>query len=899
MGQISDIASSVFRDWETQGVPSSGAHEPDKAETRDLFSLIDDQISQILSGLSIGDMVIYPSVLDMEDDFDNQDPGQYALIVSSDVDKLKIYVRGSTEWEFVTTLSAADVANTEQVITWGFFGVVEFDQNGILGQVRTIYLPRNYYYKRDGVEYSITNAGTESTRYPGKTEIQYPAGATLYALYIDTEDNVSPFKLQAYGSTSLSRSERYIPVLTFSSGVVQFSNVRYQDLEGVEKTVYLNYPIVVDNATVFVPDGFVGSDSVANFTDRIFYKEMAFTSDGSGKQLCWNHANFLNNLDPWVVTGYPRNPQSAAVTPILRSFNGSYIPLSGVDVVGEVTGGTIRNQAVTGKSNPELCDIKIPTNVLSDITESNLLALGFTKGYASPTGSFNHYGVLLSDNAPGRWAFVRIYVQTDTDNSFGSVTGFFTTPTLSGNSSFSLVREKTLSARAAIFCGWAKMPSTTLYTGIWVGSVSGGSVNVIVCGLQIGYGSSSRSWVRRGDYPTADQSVDKKLMNVIGSTEVSPEPSLLYPDDMWMIENRNRSFYPTCIVEQRQEGDTLRFALSTRKGSDRYPFADVRGDSSVELSPSRLGSSIRVLARRTLSSAKADRYYKDIGVHIAPAASLSGQTVRPLYIGDSITEISGRTAAMVRKLTSLSMTVVPVGTVDVVETGESGTTKAEGRSSRRYDEYTGEDQSRTAPITPGNESTYLALSTASKREYNPFLRASTGGDPSEYIFGGYIFDLSFYLTRFSLNTPTHIIINLGTNDFNQLGPVDGAASVDAGIRCLVARIRATHPILPIAFSINQQPRTPSGDAFWIQRQTINIKTHFETLEDIADSNCYVLPGYAHISPDDGWPFPTPTTDPITGQKKTTITDGLHYEGIATEQMAELESAWIACITAGV
>lgn len=785
------------------------------------------------------------------------------------------------------------VSLSEQVVFSGLFGSVYVDAAGILGQVRTIYLPRQFSLKRSGVNISLTSMGTESTRWPGMTEVQYASGATLYTVYIDTTNPSDPYKLSSFSTAAISRAQTNVPLLTIWQNRVQdrYCDVRY--VEDDHALPALLNPIVVENGQVFVPNAFVHSDTIATFTDRMFYKEVAFGSGSTAQILYWDHIAFLKGLDPWVIGAYPSAPRSSVLTAVLQYFQGHFYALNGAPVLGETRDGAIPNLMPTGKANPELADIKIATNVLTDITDSALLALGITKGYASPTGSFNHYGCLLLDSAPGRWVFVRAYVQTGVDNDFGTVTGFFVTPSQALNSPFALVREKTFSARAASFVGWAKMPSDKFYTGVWAGAVGTG-LSLVVAGVQVGYGSTGRSWVRRDDYPTAEQSADRKTLDLISSNDAPADPHLLYPADMYLIEGRPMPFYASACLKERREGSNIRVTVETlRSGSAYLPVVHVVGDSDITLDPAAVGGYLRITARRTLASDKAKRRYVDVSTHVASASSVSGGTIRPLFIGDSLTEITGVPAATRRKLVSLGGTVTMIGTVDVTETGGAGTVKAEGRSSRRFNEYTGEDQSRTVPVAPGDEPVYQSMTTTDKRGYNPFLRAAIGGDPSEYVFGGYIFDLSFYLSRFSLAQPTHIVINLGTNDLSHLGTVDGAASVEDGITILSARIRATHPSVPIAFVCNQQPRTATGDAFWEESQVVNIETHFSTLKTIGDAGAKLLPGFAHQSPEVGWELPTPSTDSITSEETSEITDILHFERVGSEQLAEVVTAWIA------
>lgn len=59
MGEITDSANDAFRDYEVSGLPSSGAHEPVKAEIRTTFGVVEIVLSSAVSGLVVGSAVSY------------------------------------------------------------------------------------------------------------------------------------------------------------------------------------------------------------------------------------------------------------------------------------------------------------------------------------------------------------------------------------------------------------------------------------------------------------------------------------------------------------------------------------------------------------------------------------------------------------------------------------------------------------------------------------------------------------------------------------------------------------------------------------------------------------------------------------------------------------------------
>lgn len=59
MGQFRDAARTAFRDFATDGVPASGAHEPVKAEIREAFTIGDAMLTSVVDGAVMGAAVPY------------------------------------------------------------------------------------------------------------------------------------------------------------------------------------------------------------------------------------------------------------------------------------------------------------------------------------------------------------------------------------------------------------------------------------------------------------------------------------------------------------------------------------------------------------------------------------------------------------------------------------------------------------------------------------------------------------------------------------------------------------------------------------------------------------------------------------------------------------------------
>ena len=77
MGAIRDDANTTFRDYVTDGLPSSGQHKPQKSDIRSLFGTVEEAVASVT--LAAGVQVTFPTAADMEAD-ESQEDGTLALV---------------------------------------------------------------------------------------------------------------------------------------------------------------------------------------------------------------------------------------------------------------------------------------------------------------------------------------------------------------------------------------------------------------------------------------------------------------------------------------------------------------------------------------------------------------------------------------------------------------------------------------------------------------------------------------------------------------------------------------------------------------------------------------------------------------------------------------------------
>lgn len=103
---IRSEGASVFRDYEIDGSPSSGVHEPVKQEIRDLFGTVDDAFTLTLSWLASQGAVIYDTYAQLS--LDTSAPGTVGIVTAdADTSLIGIYTKSATTSPTVWTLVVA------------------------------------------------------------------------------------------------------------------------------------------------------------------------------------------------------------------------------------------------------------------------------------------------------------------------------------------------------------------------------------------------------------------------------------------------------------------------------------------------------------------------------------------------------------------------------------------------------------------------------------------------------------------------------------------------------------------------------------------------------------------------------------------------------------------------
>lgn len=915
--EIRDAFRSAFRDYETDGVPSSGIHQVQKKEARSLGEIVQSYVQAASEGAIVaanwaqlsattGTRAGQPGRVPSSDNGTHTDP-----VVGGTV-------RNSGEYSWSSSPAGwrrvGDVVDQSPIIS-GYQVPIIFDRQGVLGAARTAYLGRTFYWRRSSKVLNVSNFGADSARLPGLgyTEIQWPDNTTLYLIYIDSGDTAAGYKVVKFDLLTTLNAENVFPIATVWYGKVHFCEYDWRYAEDVQGQFFCRTPIILDDGKARMPrfawsNSEVTINTAVGATDFYPYADVDFPSVSTQAQiLSYDHGAKLRGGDGFVVRDYPADPQNPFVYPLITTFYGGIGNSGQVPVVGDGVPGTIiPNLMATGKNAPEKASRTVGTIGYVDIADPTLNALGFTRGWKASTSGNAYIGTRMLDVQPGKWAFIRVFALADNDTDLGVLNNLMRVSWIksgSGSSSESLLLAKKHSARVYEFVFWGKMPFSstpdTPYDGIVVGANVNSGRSPVFTVPQIGYGASGMAWIKGTDWPTLETSKDEKIRRLYASsTPMLTDADLLHSAHVWGINGRPVPFYPANMVQASNEGNEHTISLNgVSANGGGVPFAEVVSPYGQQILADRLPDSMQLVSRYKAGSVKGVRQRILANVHKVDASALSGKTFSYLVIGDSLIEYSGTVVALKRKLAALGATATALGTITSTETGYSGastgdTSVSEGRRSRAYADYINQITTNLAPVT--NWSSYMALTSDNRRAFNPFIRPSTGGDPAPYIYNGYIFDLRFYLDRAGYADPQFVFVNLGANDYGQnTNKATAAAQVLAGMTVMYNQIRAALPNAVIVFVTNSMAWNDNAVTRWNADYGPLIKQMLEFVAaNAADTKLFVLDNHARICREFGFQYTAGSTD-AKGVQTVTEDNDLHYAGVGNEQWAEGALALIA------
>lgn len=667
-------------------------------------------------------------------------------------------------------------------------------------------------------------------------------------------------------------------VYEYVNGVARIAQGFYNGVASVvqplvdEARSIVNSPDVraINGLAVFDPDGKL-ADPMLYLPNRFYAIRGGVTTDA---QSVPSTIALTANADVVQVLAVDPSAGAAALYPF---------PFSGLPTNALVAGAIWQKQFTTQLpyAKPEqiakpnlFYDGKTMTGALITgggslraITAQPLLDRGFVNG-VSNTGLAAAGGNFPVVPAIGQRIYFRWYVETDTDNAFGNP-AVFLWQTSTFVQKLTGTMEKQLSARAAIFsCRYAVSIANLHH--FYASNENNSGPRVSVTGIQYAIDATA-PYILLADYP-ATASPSGLSFDVT---------KFAVPDELWLQSGKHTTFYIDNLSGS-YTGTDLVATLSgdVALGTEGARTVSFRVNEPVQIETDRIDTS----AMLTIRTARApwQEWRKSLAIRKAPATA--AKTVAYAQIGDSLTNRYIPTN-VVRALKARGLTQsasIGVGTINSL-----GGAKAEGREGKQWGEHTYQLTS-LQPVT--DVSAYNALSDADKMGYNPFIRPAVSGDDQSLVFNGYIFDYAFYLQRFGLVTPTHVVIALGTNDisYSSANALNYCAN---GARVMIQQILAVNSTIKVGLMQHAVARSAEGDSRWAQHNALQRQI-IGYLRSLANSRVTLLPSYAHQSRDAGWAVSASATASDTGLQTVAVADSIHFDPPNQHLAAEIIANWI-------
>ena len=278
----------------------------------------------------------------------------------------------------------------------------------------------------------------------------------------------------------------------------------------------------------------------------------------------------------------------------------------------------------------------------------------------------------------------------------------------------------------------------------------------------------------------------------------------------------------------------------------------------------------------------------------------TGKSPKVLIIGDSISN-RGLADMLSLILTSKGHAPVFIGTMygaaaSSTSANDVGGLLGECREGWETGDYTYQVNDRAQIVT--DESAYLAMSKDEQWRYNPFLRQSTASDSATVVKNGYVFDPAFYQSRFALDTPDIVVIQLGTNDMRDRDEPDLTANFISNMTLMVNQVKSAWPSAKVILSVPNTGNDAERNELWfneyfpILRATLNMQNTLPVT---------VCPAWAFMTAETGFVMtPNPnavkpaSTDDVTGALFGEYSDAIHPYNSNKWQMAEIIAGYVVC-----
>lgn len=834
------------------------------------------------------------------------------------------------------------------------------------GGAQSCYAPQGLFIDVPGAAASNITILPPATELSGTVKLAIPAGVRGF-LYADLTDNTYHMIAATAGEFTLPSLtiDKIVPIATFSANGNISSQYRIRELNPVSQgTGFMPAGNIIhsmpDNR-VLIPSGTFRSTLIGIVTHTVTapatYEEFAGSTSATALITYWFDA-VANTYNATAAGVEPFNLHPSRGIVLGYSWNSMF--WSPWPHVGYTTGGHGRNTFDKGKLPSQAPKVQVAPNAhIVAITETNLLALGFTEGMANTnsTAPIPAYGDFLPDTRyPGRY-FARVYVQTTAADDFGVPRVFFVKDPAFGSAanSFALQFEKRLSANAAIYSGSFTMPDPAAatnpagpwsfyYVGTGAAVPAGTADRYVVTGVQFDNGTPDVRWLPRLDFP--DQASVYKRVAALEAGSAVTDPAITdiaYGDDMYLTAGVTGYLWSTCLTPIRVDIEKYITTFVSLKhtavdtdgvGGTDMVMVDAYFEEGInhliKIDPSKIGDVTYLSMRRFADTGAAPmrRYTRrGITVHIAPALITPTVTKLVHQTGDSLNSPVTVKQQFKAKAANRGVRTNFIGSREyltpkfVGNEARGGWSWASMVNAITLPGQVGQPVGLTKPLPVGQEALYLTMGDdadngiGNKIEWNPYIRLATGGDDPAKVFFGYIFDFAFYLNRWSgttlgaLPVPEYAMIDMGTGDVNLFtDPVTGQM-ITKGMDIVIPSMLAAG----VGHISVVLPTFPYSDRNAVWPEQFNaFRTIMAWVKTAADARVKVVSAWAHMDPNTGWPnnypgnnppgsgLPDATVDPVTGFAIETVADHIHYyDDFNRTTINEVKVAWLIATIAGV
>ncbi len=414
------------------------------------------------------------------------------------------------------------------------------DRVNALGGGSAVYLPRSNVYIRaaesqfnsSGGFVTVTNADAGGNM-AGYCKLTVPAGYVGTLVWVVYDIDNGQFKIMNYptypgqpGGGATGYRYVVIGILLGSWSVFSPTGVRWiSQAKPAKSDIMMQGPLVVDssygNFDLLIPPfyyrdqedtGYSGSTIYTPADGSNYHRLAVQTNNGVVRHHMFDKKS-IDGGGTFLAAFYNRdgNAVPSADGPgqvvIARSLN-SVVDGMGRPVVGDVPGGSVPNLCPYGRDSIDQTPQLFGGTTIQPIVSAELLAMGFTKGGKDSTESNRPFIGMNYPTTPkiGQWAFYHFYVESDTDNSFGSSQGvyqWYFDGTTASQVFVQAVLVRIISARVREYMVRVRITRAD-HTYFVVGANTQGQTayRCTVTGVQFHCSDAAAWWIRRDDYPS-------------------------------------------------------------------------------------------------------------------------------------------------------------------------------------------------------------------------------------------------------------------------------------------------------------------------------------------------------------------------------------------------------------